>query len=58
VRIESTDGGVWRGRTPEGAEVMYSYLTGKTAGELARIDQAMAGLSTMLGVPVGPPVEA
>jgi hypothetical protein len=45
VQIESTDGGVWKGRTPGGAKVVHPYLTDRMPGDLAQIDQVMAQLS-------------
>ena len=55
VTIESTDGGMWRGRTALGARVECPYLMGKTVADLTEIDQVMASISSQLGVPVGPP---
>jgi hypothetical protein len=43
---------VWAGRTSSGAEVVVPYLWGRTAGDLAEIDQVMAALSDQLGIPV------
>jgi hypothetical protein len=57
VQIESTDGGVWKGRTPGGAKVVHPYLTDRMPGDLAQIDQVMAQLSGAFGMPIGPPVE-
>ncbi len=58
VTIDSTDGGLWRGRTASGSEVVMPYLMGRTVGDLAGIDQVMAAISDQLGVPVGPPQAA
>ena len=55
VTIESATGGVWTGRTALGTRVQHPYLTGKTPADLAEIDQVMAGISSRLGVPIGPP---
>jgi hypothetical protein len=55
VEIDSTDGGVWRGHTANGAEVACPCLAGKTVADLAEIDQVMSRISEQLGVPVGPP---
>jgi hypothetical protein len=55
VTIETTDGGIWRGRTSNGGEVAFPYLVVDGPGDLAGIDQVMSSISEQLGVPVGPP---
>jgi hypothetical protein len=46
---------VLSGHTPGGAEVRHPLLLGRTAADLAAIDQHMAEISRQLGVPIGPP---
>jgi hypothetical protein len=57
-QVDSTDGGVWQGTTRNGARVTQPVLLGRSAADLAGIDQHLAEIAETLGLPIGPPGRA